>query len=222
MGQTKFLRAFYYYELASMYGNVPMRLKPGSEAVTQGNIEDPWKQILMDLRDAVALLPAAKSTDGHIDKYAAEAMLGRAWLFYSGFFGNGSTLADLTSTTYNPLTSVELPDGTTLSKEDVITAIDDCVANSGRKLVDKYQNLWAYTNRCTVEDYDYTKGRASSGLRMMLLRTQRLCSLSSSISSLPGVQQLVMPMAMHFTLVFVAVRLMATPSHSVRVGVLVL
>lgn len=159
MGQAKFLRAFYYYELASMYGNVPMRLKPGSEAITQGNIEDPWKQILMDLRDAVNLLPATKSTDGHIDKYAAEALLGRAWLFYSGFFGNGSTLADLTSTTYNPLTSVELPDGTSLSKDDVITAIDDCVANSGRKLVDKYQNLWAYTNRCTVEDYDYTKGQ---------------------------------------------------------------
>ena len=159
MGQAKFLRAFYYYELASMYGNVPMRLHPGSEAITQGNIEDPWKQILMDLRDAVNLLPATKSTDGHIDKYAAEALLGRAWLFYSGFFGNGSTLADLTSTTYDPLTSVELPDGTSLSKDDVITAIDDCVANSGRKLVDKYQNLWAYTNRCTVEDYDYTKGQ---------------------------------------------------------------
>ena len=31
MGQAKFLRAFYYYELASMYGNVPMRLHPGSE-----------------------------------------------------------------------------------------------------------------------------------------------------------------------------------------------
>ncbi len=59
-----------------MYGNVPMRLKPGSEAITQGNIEDPWKQILMDLRDAVDLLPAAKSTDGHIDKYAAEASAG--------------------------------------------------------------------------------------------------------------------------------------------------
>ena len=90
-----------------------MRLKPGSEAVTQGNIEDPWKQILM-IFVMLSLFAAAKSTDGHIDKYAAEAMLGRAWLFYSGFFGNGSTLADLTSTTYNPLTSVELPDGTTL------------------------------------------------------------------------------------------------------------
>ena len=159
MGQAKFLRAFYYYELASMYGNVPMRLHPGAEAVTQGDITDPWKQILMDLRDAVSLLPAQASTDGHVDKYAAEAMLGRAWLFYTGFFGNGTSLANLTSTTYNPLSSVDLPDGTTMTKADVINAIDDCVANSGRKLVDKYQNLWAYTNRCTVDDYNYTKGQ---------------------------------------------------------------
>ena len=159
MGQAKFLRAFYYYDLASMYGNVPMRLHPGSEAITQGDITDPWKQILMDLRDAISLLPDKASDDAHVDKYTAEAMLGRAWLFYTGFFGNGSTLADLTSTNYSPLTSVELPDGTTMTKEDVINAIDDCVTKSGHKLVDKYQNLWAYTNRCTVESYDYTKGQ---------------------------------------------------------------
>ena len=165
MGQAKFLRAFYYYELASMYGNVPVRLHPGSETIQQGDITDPWKQILMDLRDAVSLLTVDKedasknrSTDAHVDKYAAEAMLGRAWLFYTGFFGNGSSLAELTSTTYNPLTSVELPDGTTMTKDDVISAIDDCVANSGRKLVGDFRNLWAYTNRCTKDDYVYTKG----------------------------------------------------------------
>ena len=169
MGQAKFLRAFYYYELASMYGNVPMRLHPGSEPITQGDITDPWKQILQDLRDAIDLLSSVKnnegkivkSDDGHVDVYAAEAMLGRAWLFYTGFFCNGSTLADLTSTSYNEdaITSVDLSDGSTLTKDDVIKAIDDCVKNSGHKLVDKYQNLWAYTNRCTVGDYTYTKGQ---------------------------------------------------------------
>lgn len=166
MGQAKFLRAFYYYELASMYGNVPMRLHPGSESVIQGDITDPWKQILLDLRDAITLLTVDekdasknKTSDGHVDKYAAEALLGRAWLFYTGFFCNGTNLSDLTSTTYNPLTSVELPDGTTMTKDEVIAAIDDCVEKSGYKLVDKFQNLWAYTNRCTVNDYDYTKGQ---------------------------------------------------------------
>ena len=157
LGEAKFLRAFYYYELSSMYGNVPLRTVPGGDAIKQGNIEDVWKQILMDLRDASATMPAVRKTDGHVDKYCAEAMLGRAWLFYTGFFCNGSTIADLTSTNYSPLTSVDLPDGTTLTKQDVIGYIDDCVNNSGYKLVGDFRNLWAYTNKCTIKDYDYTK-----------------------------------------------------------------
>lgn len=45
LGEAKFLRAFYYYELSSMYGNVPLRTVPGGDAIKQGNIEDVWKQI---------------------------------------------------------------------------------------------------------------------------------------------------------------------------------
>jgi hypothetical protein len=46
-------------------------------------------------------------------------MLARAWLFYTGMYGDGTELKDLTSTVYNPLTSVALPDGKTLAKQDV-------------------------------------------------------------------------------------------------------
>lgn len=160
IGEAKFLRAFYYYELASMYGRVPM-------VTTAVQPEDPtppthagiWGQILQDLRDAAENMPATRKTNGHVDKYTAAAMLGRAWLFYSGFFGNGEDLAALTSTSYNPLTSIELPDGTTLTKQDVIGYIDDCVNNSGYELVPDFRNLWAYTNKYTVEDYDYTAGQ---------------------------------------------------------------
>lgn len=205
MGEAKFLRAFYYYELASMYGNVPVRTVPGGELMKQGNIDDPWKQILQDLRDAVVLLPAAKTADsqaGHVDKYAAEALLGRAWLFYSGMFCNGTTIADMTSTTYNEdaITSVELPDGTTLKKEDVVAAIDDCVNNSGYSLVPDFRNLWAYTNRCTVEDYTYTAGQGlkwvedDNGINpesMFSIKFNRLASWDTTIGYANGI-------ALHF------------------------
>ena len=168
LGEAKFLRAFYYYELSSMYGNVPLRVEPGGQDIKQGDILDVWKQILMDLRDASRDMPAKRRSDGHVDKYTAEAMLGRAWLFYSGFFCNGTTIADETSTTYNPLTSCDLPDGTTLTKQDVIGYIDDCVDNSGYSLVSDFRNLWAYTNRCTAPDYPYTNepvmGKAHDGV----------------------------------------------------------
>lgn len=159
VGEAKFMRAFFYYELASQYGRVPLVLSTEEAEPSQPAAAALWGQILMDLRDAAATMPAVRKTDGHVDKYAAEAMLGRAWLFYTGMYGNGDDLAALTSTTYNPLSEVALPDGTTLTKNEVIGYIDDCVDNSGYSLVPDYRNLWAYTNRCTVEDYNYTKGQ---------------------------------------------------------------
>ena len=159
VGEAKFMRAFFYYELASQYGRVPLVLSTEEAEPIQPTAAELWGQILMDLRDAASSMPAVRKTDGHVDKYTAEAMLGRAWLFYTGMYGNGDDLAALTSTTYNPLTEVALPDGTTLTKQEVISYIDDCVNNSGYSLVSDFRNLWAYTNRCTVEDYDYTKGQ---------------------------------------------------------------
>lgn len=159
IGEAKFMRAFFYYELASQYGRVPLVLSTEEAVPTQPTAAELWGQILMDLRDAAKNMPPTRKTDGHVDKYTASAMLGRAWLFYTGMYGNGDDLAALTSTTYNPLTEVALPDGTILTKDEVIGYIDDCVNNSGYSLVDDYRNLWAYTNRYTVEDYDYTKGQ---------------------------------------------------------------
>ena len=163
IGEAKFLRAYYYYELASMYGNVPLVRNAAEADNKQGDVKVLWGQILQDLRDAASSMPAENSLNssrvGHVDKYTAEAMLGRAWLFYTGMYCNGTTVADMVSTTYNPLTSVELPDGTTLTKQDVIGYIDDCVNNSGYSLVDDFRNLWAYTNKKTINDYPYVSGK---------------------------------------------------------------
>ena len=163
IGEAKFLRAYYYYELASMYGNVPLVRNAAEADNKQGDVKVLWGQILQDLRDAASSMPAENSLNssrvGHVDKYTAEAMLGRAWLFYTGMYCNGTTVADMVSTTYNPLTSVELPDGTTLTKQDVIGYIDDCVNNSGYSLVDDFRNLWAYTNKKTINDYPYAAGK---------------------------------------------------------------
>ena len=163
IGEAKFLRAYYYYELASMYGNVPLVRNAAEADNKQGDVKVLWGQILQDLRDAASSMPAENSLNssrvGHVDKYTAEAMLGRAWLFYTGMYCNGTTVADMVSTTYNPLTSVELPDGTTLTKQDVIGYIDDCVNNSGYSLVDDFRNIWAYTNKKTINDYPYVSGQ---------------------------------------------------------------
>ena len=190
LGEAKVLRAFYYYELSSMYGNVPLRTEPGGETIKQGKIEDVWKQILQDLYEAATTMPAERRTDGHVDKYTAEGMLARAWLFYTGFLCNGTTIADEVSSTYKPLTEVQLPNGTKLTKQMVIDLVDDCVNNSGYSLVSDFRNLWAYTNKETVNDYDYTKGQGlkwvedDSGVNpesMFAIKFNKLASWSTTI-----------------------------------------
>ena len=190
LGEAKFLRALYYYELSSMYGNVPLRTEPGGETIKQGKIEDVWKQILQDLYEAATTMPAERRTDGHVDKYTAEGMLARAWLFYTGFLCNGTTIADEVSSTYKPLTEVQLPNGTKLTKQMVIDLVDDCVNNSGYSLVSDFRNLWAYTNKETVNDYDYTKGQGlkwvedNNGVNpesMFAIKFNKLASWSTTI-----------------------------------------
>ena len=200
IAEAKFLRAFYYYELSSMYGNVPLITSPDQEETKQGDVKVLWGQILQDLRDACQLLPSEKRSDGRIDKYTAEAMLGRAWLYYTGMYGNGTDLAALTSTSYNPLTSVDLPDGGALTKQDVIGYIDDCVNNSGYTLVPDFRNLWAYTNKKTINDY---KAYAGQGLKwveddnginpesMFAIKFNKLASWQTTIGYANGI-------ALHF------------------------
>ena len=140
LGEAYFLRAWYYYELASMFGNIPCPVTSAADA-TQPQIsgEALWGQILQDAKTAADMMPSTVTDrgNGHVDKYCAEALLGRAYLFYSGFYGDEE---------------VTLPNGETLTKAYVQAAITDCVNNSGYSLVPEYHNLWSYTNRVTVED----------------------------------------------------------------------
>ncbi len=151
MGEAFFLRAWYYYELASMFGNIPCPVTSQADA-TQPQIsgEALWGQIIEDCKIAADIMPATQSIgDGHVDKYAAEALLGRAWLFASGFYG----LNEITLPAYeNEAIGVSIAEGTKISKSEVGAYITDCVNNSGYSLVSDYHNLWAYTNRCSIND----------------------------------------------------------------------
>jgi hypothetical protein len=144
LGEAYFLRAFYYYELASMFERVPLHLTTEAMPLPQASPDETWGQIISDLKKAIELMPAEKTPAaeaGHVDKYVAEAMMGRAFLFYTGFYNK---------------TDVTLPDGSKVIKKDVIGWIDDCVSNSGYELATDFRSLWAYSNKYTRGDYRYT------------------------------------------------------------------
>lgn len=136
-GEAYFLRAMAYYELAQIFGPVPLRTTTENTNIPRASVEEVYGLIAADLRQAIELMPDAIYTygspmAGHATKYAAEAMMARVWLFYTGRYAQ-ETLPGVT-------------------KSEVIAWIDDCVTNSGHDLVSDQRNLWAYSNSYTNDN----------------------------------------------------------------------
>ena len=62
-GETRFLRAFYYFNLCKTFGNVPLVVTSQSKNPVQAPADSLYKQMGVDLQKAVSLLPATKTAD---------------------------------------------------------------------------------------------------------------------------------------------------------------
>ncbi len=88
IAEAKFLRAYFFFELTTAFGDVPLRLK-AAETLTEGMARTPkaevYTQIIKDLKEAITDLPN-KSAYAAVDKFrvskqAAQAMLGKTYLY---------------------------------------------------------------------------------------------------------------------------------------------
>lgn len=134
-GQTYYIRAYYYFELCRLFERVPLRLQTASENLPQATPDELYGQIASDLKKAIDLLPSQKYQDipkselGLATKWAAEALMGRVFLFYTGFYGKAK---------------IELSTGDNITKDQVVKWLADCIDSSGHGLISEYRNLWPY------------------------------------------------------------------------------
>lgn len=83
-GQARFLRGYFYFELKKMWNMVPW-IDENTTDVNQPNTNDIWPQIEADLKFAYENLPNTQSSKGKVNKWAAGAFLGKAYLFQHKF-----------------------------------------------------------------------------------------------------------------------------------------
>ncbi len=123
--QARFIRAYLYYGLVRLFGHIPLITKPTSDNVPQAPPDSVYTQIFKDLKFAADNLPAkpySATPSGKVTKWAAESMLARVYLFYTGYYGK-STLAGFT-------------------KSDALAAVEDVIKNGGYNLVSNFASLW--------------------------------------------------------------------------------
>ena len=157
-GELLFMRAYSYYYLVLAFNNVPF-IEKAPETVAESQVapeqmdgKEIFKHIADDIYEATSIMPSwkydgwQKLAFGKVTRWAAEAFLGRAFLFYTGFYGEASW----------PKTEGAI------DKAYVSEKLKDCIDNSGHDLLSDYRSLWAYSNKYTAKDYDYVKDMADA------------------------------------------------------------
>lgn len=144
-GEARFLRAHYYFDLSRMFGDVCLIETPESVNVPRSPAADTYALIASDLKKAIEELLPTEPYDavesGRVTKWAAEALMARVFLFYTGYYEKET---------------LPLPDGGEITKAQVIAWLDECANTSisGHDLVSDFRNLWPYSY---VQDYKFTK-----------------------------------------------------------------
>lgn len=133
LGECRAIRALCYFDMVRLWGNIPLLTEPSDENIPQANPDDVYKVIFEDLQYASQYIPAsaypksqAASNDGHITKYAAQALLARVYLFYTGYYGKEPQVDGITKTS-------------------VLQGLEDFIAvaeTEGYGLVEEFRNLW--------------------------------------------------------------------------------
>jgi len=147
LGEGYFMRALYTLWLTQLYGDVPLITSTTITAEMEAQVsaaEVIYPQILSDLVSAKNLMSTEKNS-GHANKYTAEAFIGRAYMFWAGFY---KKVADL-STGGAPAINLVAQEGcsqASLTQADVVACLKDIINSGAYKLLADYRSLWQYSN----------------------------------------------------------------------------
>ena len=163
LGEGYFMRGFYTLLLTQLYGDVPlitstviteeMRQEVSAEEVI-------YPQIISDFVSAKALMkPQRANGSGHADKFAAEAFIARAYMFWAGFYKGVAELKD--GAPDIALVEGQIGcEGGKLTKNDVVEGLRDIVNTGGYKLCEDFRSLWQYSNSLL-----YDESKAGGGIK---------------------------------------------------------
>lgn len=140
MGEVRALRAMTYFEMTRLWGSIPLYTLPENVNKPQASPEEIYQVIFDDLKYAAENIAPdaypksdAANNDGRMTCYAAKALLARAYLFYTGYYGK------------------EHP---ACTKADALMACEDIISSGEFDLVAEYNTLWpaASANPAEVGD----------------------------------------------------------------------
>lgn len=139
--EAKFMRAYFYFELVRFFENIPLLTQtikgPSEYSQTQNSPQEVYNQIALDLVEAINDLPEILPSEGlgRISKWAAEALLGRVYLYYNGVYGADLVAGDVT-----------------VDKAKALEYLEDLISRSGHDLLADYSQIFRLAGEYSVEN----------------------------------------------------------------------
>ncbi len=168
VSEAKFLRALCYFYLVQEWGDIPM---PLTETVTPDNnitkvaAADVYTQILKDLTEAEAALPATATDYGRVTKGAAQFLLARVYLTRGWNFNNslGGSAGDFKS---------------------ALTWADKVIA--AYPLVPQYSTLFPKRNPNPLNQYTGSQNAKNSEIVFAIQYNTDLLTNANEVAAQPG------------------------------------
>ena len=177
IAEAEVLRALFYFNLVRAYGGVPIIMDiPQEYTDSRGHLrastEEVYIRILTDLTTANESNNLYRSTNngektptGRVNKYAAEALLGKVLLsmpndITEAAYPNVEAWKDISA---NPNITVFYPETTTTQYEAAKYYLEDVINNGGYELYPNFSELFKPTNKHSSEsiwEVEYKTGQA--------------------------------------------------------------
>ncbi|WP_163716546.1 RagB/SusD family nutrient uptake outer membrane protein [Mangrovibacterium lignilyticum] len=133
MGEAKFVRALFYFDLVRYFGRVPIYDKVVSPTdaleIPRGAVADVYSLIVSDLTEAASLLPASYNSPGKATSNAAKGILAKVYLTMSG-----------------PDYGIDGPGMNANKYSDALTLLNEVIGSGNYSWVSDYASIFSYNN----------------------------------------------------------------------------
>lgn len=159
IGRAKFVRGLAYSYLVLYFGEVPIRLSTDDASTTRQSIDAVYTQIVTDLTEAEAALPATTSSPVLPTKAAAQALLSRVYLQWASNPLSQSQVEAIASLKTDPAIS-----NNTERLQQALTYAQKVLDNSSYGLVTKFENIFGRANESRLPEHIFTFQHDGDGI----------------------------------------------------------
>lgn len=161
LAQAKFQRGLYYSYLVQLWGEVPLLLEDGGSTITRVSINDVYTQIVKDLKEAAAVLPAGNGLTKPTNptKGAANTLLARVYLAWGNNPLTQEQIAAIVDSRTDPAVSY-----TSALLDSAIVYSDKVINSNLYSLLPDFRDLWGRTNESKGPEQIFTIHHDGDGI----------------------------------------------------------